>query len=79
MRGRLTRAQKSGDADEYHSVTPQEGVMADKYVRRGHWGRKSGSKKKQTSGWVIVAAIVGAAWLWSGPPAAGDRRAGPIR
>ena len=42
--------------------------MADRYFRRGHWVRKRGSKKKQASGWVIVAVIVGAAWLWGSLP-----------
>ncbi len=38
--------------------------MSDRYFRRGHWVRKSAPKGKKGSGWVILAVIIGAGWLW---------------
>ncbi|WP_034261931.1 hypothetical protein [Actinospica robiniae] len=32
------------------------------YYRRGHWVRK-GRRKTKVSGWVVLAVVLGVAWL----------------
>ncbi|MFI6512173.1 hypothetical protein ACIBCT_31610 [Streptosporangium sp. NPDC050855] len=36
-----------------------------RFYRRGHWVRKRGSKGRTGSGWLMLALLAGAVFLWS--------------